>query len=364
MVRMRVAHREMVGGHRARWGVGARSFAAVALLLAWLAACGPAAPTPPVAPSPEEEPNAPVVAPPVRVPGQTAGRLLFIRGGNLWVWQNNAERQLTETCGCKQPRWSPAGDALLYIKVGDSFGELFWADANGQNARQLSNNRALNIQPETKEYIASSLMLSGLSWARTPNGTDRIVYSTDRNGGFTLFMASGVNGKPVAVNGASALGPGSEGAALSPDGNTIAFVHELTDAQVGSRATQIFLVDLVTGNYRAITSEANGAYDPAWSPDGQWLTYAARQARGPETNLYLIRPDGTGRQRLTEGGRDRGPSWSPDGDQLAFSRQIDNGFALFFVELSAQGGTISAGKPIRLGSFNDVDPASGTSWVR
>lgn len=365
MVRAMVANNRMTIGRAAHWRVGVRWLAVAALLLTWLAACGPADPTPTIVPSPEAEvPDAPTVAPPARVPGQAAGRILFVRGGNLWVWQNNQERQLTEACGCKQPRWSPTGDALLYIKVGDSYSELFWADANGQNARQLTSNRALNLQPETKEYIAASLMISGLSWARTANNTNRIAYSTDRDGGFGLSVATGVDGKPVAVNGTAALGGGSEGAALSPDGNTLAFVHELTDERTGNRATQVFLVNIGSGAYRALTSEANGAYDPAWSPDGQWLTYAARQAKGTETNLYLIRPDGTGKQRLTEGGRDRGAGWSRDGDQIAFARQFDNGFALFMIELSAQGGTISAGKPIRLGNFNDVDPASGVSWAR
>lgn len=343
---------------------GPRRLILLGLFATLLAACGPGAPTPTVAPPDDDTPEVAATPPPVRVPGQAAGRLLFVRGGNLWLWQNGQATQFTEGCGCKQPRWSPAGDALLYIKVGESYDELFWADRDGRNGRQLTTNRAQGLQPETKEYIANSLMLSGLTWARTANNTDRIVYSNDREGGFNLYVTNGLASKPVAVKGTNALGGGIEGAALSPDGNTVAFVHELTDEKTGGRATQIFLADLNTGSYRAVTGEAGGAYDPAWSPDGQWLTYAARQARGTETNLWLIRPDGTGRQRLTEGGKDRGASWSPDGDQLAFIRQFDNGFALYFVELNAVNGGISAGKPLRLGDFNDVDPASGVSWAR
>ena len=349
----------MPGRRGLRWLILATS------LLSLLAACGPAAPTPTAAPVVEETTEVPTTPAPVKIPGQAAGRLLFVRGGNLWRWQGGQATQLTEACGCKQPRWSPAGDALLYIKVGDSYGDLIRADANGQNARPLTANRAVNVQPETKEYIANSFLLSGLSWARTANTTDRIVYSSDRDGdAFNLYVTNGLGSKPVIVNGVKDLGGGIEGASLSPDGNSVAFVHDLTDEKTGRRATQIFVLDLAAGKYRVLTSEANGAYDPTWSPDGQWLTYAARQATGKETNLWLIRPDGTGRQRLTEGGKDRGAMWSPDGDQLAFVRQLDNGFALYFADISVANGVPSAGKPVRVGDFNDVDPASGVSWAR
>ncbi len=341
-----------------------RWWLAALLLGVVLVACGPEAPAPTATPVPSDDPGTPVVAPPAKVPGQPAGKLLFVRGGNLWQWQNGQETQLTETCGCKQPRWSPTGDALLYIKVGESFADLYWADANGQNSRQLTHNQAQNLQLETKEYIANSLMISGLTWARTSNNTERVIYSNDQDGGFQLHVMNGLASQAVTVNAVKPLGVGSEGAALSPDGNTVAFVHELIDAQTGNRATQIFLADLNAGTYRALTNEPGGAYDPAWSPDGQWLTYAVRQTKGSETNLWLIHPDGTGRQRLTEGEKDRGAAWSPDGDQLAFVRQSDNGFALFFVDLKLADGKITAGKPIRIGNFNDVDPASGVSWAR
>jgi TolB protein len=288
--------------------------------------------------------------------------LLFVRGGNLWQWANGQEAQLTTTCGCWEPRWSPAGDAILYIKRGESFADLYLADSGGQNARALTNNQSKSYQPETKEYINASLMLTGLSWVRPADGIDRIIYSNDQNEGFQLYMTTGLSGKPVLVNGLKPLGPGSEGAAISPDGITIAF--DLLNEKTGTKATQIFLVNLNTGSYRAVTSEPGGAYDPAWSPDGQWLSYAVRQTAKPETNLWVMHPDGSGKQRLTEGGRDRGGVWSPDGDQFAFVRLVDNGFGLFVMDLRLNDGAFTAGKANRLGAFTDIDPASGISWAR
>lgn len=296
---------------------------------------------------------------------QFGGRLLFTRGGNVWLWQDGQGTQLTTSGGIRQPRWSPGGDAMLYVQVGESYMNLMLADATGQNARALTDNQAKGYQIESQDYVRLSFLLTGPTWARLPDGRDRIVYSTDRDGGtFLPYLLNGVNGKPVQIAATKGLGTHIEGAALAPDGATVAFVAPVTEPTSGTIATQVYTLNPTTGVYKAITTEKKGAYDPAWSPDGQWLIYSARADKADETDLYVIRADGTGRQRLTEGGRDRGTSWSPEGTQIAFLRQQDTGFALYYADLDTSNGMIVAGKPQRIGDFTDADGISGTSWTR
>jgi Tol biopolymer transport system component len=343
----------------------------VALLgLLVLAACNESPASPTVQPTAEEavSPTDPVVPPlaaRTSVPGQAGGRLLFVRGGNIWVWADGQATQLTTDGGYRQPRWSPSGDGMLYIRLGASYADLWQADSAGQNARQLTANKAQGAVPESLEYVQNSFLVSGPSWARTANGGDLMVYSSDKDGGtFHLYLRRVQAGKVTTepVYGAQNLTGHIDGAAISPSGGAVAFTDELTDPKTGTHTTQIFIVDTGTGTYRALTSEANGAYDPAWSPDGNWLVYSARQDKG-DTNLIAIRADGTGRQRLTDSGKDRGATWSPDGAQIAFVRQQGNGFGLFFIDLDTSSGTINPSKPQRLGDFADVDPASGVSWA-
>jgi TolB protein len=59
--------------------------------------------------------------------------------------------------------------------------------------------------------------------------------------------------------------------------------------------------------------------DPAWSPDGERIAFAA--VRGDNKDIYLINPDGSNLTRLTTYWEDdSAPRWSPDGERIAFQR--------------------------------------------
>ena len=355
---------ERIGGGTAMTGQGRAGRRwqglSLALLTMLLVACGQPIATPTATPA-----GVPATVPPAVAAAPSGGRILFTRGGNIWLWQDGQTAQLTDAGSIRQPRWSPSGDAILYLKIGESYMNLMLADANGQNARALTDNQAKGYQIESQEYVQHSFLIAGPTWARLADGSDRIVYSTDREGGaFNLAMMSGVGARAVPVNATSALGVHIEGAALSPDGTTIAFVAPVTDVTSGLTETQLYTVIPATGAYRAITNEKKGAYDPAWSADGQWIIFSARSEKGDETDLYIMHADGSGRQRLTDGAKDRGASWSPDGTQIAFLRQQDTGFALYTIDLDTSSGAIVAAKPQRLGDFVDADGISGTSWAR
>jgi Tol biopolymer transport system component len=103
--------------------------------------------------------------------------------------------------------------------------------------------------------------------------------------------------------------------AWSPGGTRIAY----TSDEVGNGSIYIVRADGSDPQAILVGQSGSGAFDPAWSPDGKWIAIA-RGVGNHETDLYLIRPDGTGLHKLLERpGTETGPSWSPDGTTIVFS---------------------------------------------
>ena len=99
---------------------------------------------------------------------------------------------------------------------------------------------------------------------------------------------------------------------VSPDGRTLAF------QAVG----RIWLMDLPSGTPRRLTPESftPQEYQPAWSPDGRSIAFAAwdDKERGA---LYRVAPSGGPPSRVTaNAGEYLEPSWTPDGRTLIVAR--------------------------------------------
>lgn len=76
----------------------------------------------------------------------------------------------------------------------------------------------------------------------------------------------------------------------------------------------IYIYNMVSGSLSQITT----GFDPALSPDGQWVAFTRLGANG---GVYVIDVNGANERRLFPSDRaPRSPSWSPDGSKVVFSR--------------------------------------------
>lgn len=85
---------------------------------------------------------------------------------------------------------------------------------------------------------------------------------------------------------------------FSPDGRRLAFVSDL------SGTPQIWIVPVEGGWPTLVTADNDPVGSVTWSPRGDWLAYSLAPGGGMNTQVYLIRPDGSGQKRLTSGGRE------------------------------------------------------------
>src|SRR5438105_2304379 len=102
---------------------------------------------------------------------------------------------------------------------------------------------------------------------------------------------------------------------FSPDGTRIAFISNLNGVP------QVWTVAAQGGWPELVTALDDQVHEVSWSPDGEWLAFSLAPGGGMNTQIYLVRPDGTGLRRFTDGGKESnwlGP-WTHDGRALMLS---------------------------------------------
>lgn len=185
-----------------------------------------------------------------------------------------------------------------------------------------------------------------------------VAFSSNRYGSYDVFVMA-VDGSRVKRLTAS---PHDEGElSWFPDGKKIAFTEERK--RTFGRSYTLWSVDLFTGERKRLLADFNGSaalpdFSPdarlltftgkktvGWdvyvaagesaeavnltkngqtcrsrfSPDGRLIVYVSHEADG-KGEIYIIRPDGQGKERVTERPDtfDYFPAWSPDGRFIVF----------------------------------------------
>jgi sugar lactone lactonase YvrE len=144
-----------------------------------------------------------------------------------------------------------------------------------------------------------------------------------RLAGWTALVAAAAFGQGIVP---VTHGPGTDTeGAWSPDGKRIVFQRE----QDGD--ADLVVLELATGEERALVAGPGDARYPCWSPDGKTVVYSfghitttAHQGIPNGYNLFSVPADGGEPRRLTEGQvRDYTPCFSPDGKSTFFATTRD-----------------------------------------
>ncbi len=104
---------------------------------------------------------------------------------------------------------------------------------------------------------------------------------------------------------------------LSPDGNWVAYTVRETSLEENSSETRLFMASTSDEEILPMTGVGTSATNPAWSPDGKYLSFLASRNDG-ETQVWALDRRGGEAVQLTE--IEQGVSdyvWSPDASKLA-----------------------------------------------
>jgi len=139
---------------------------------------------------------------------------------------------------------------------------------------------------------------------------------------FTLNTAPAQQAEPLSVDTLVSLERVTS-AVLDPSGTKVAYtvsVPRTEDDPPGGSYSELWVVDLEGGDSRRFTSKPNSVSSPAWSPDGQLITFlAARSAHSAARQVYAMPIAGGEAQPITDHPVSVASyQWAPDGKHIAF----------------------------------------------
>lgn len=236
------------------------------------------------------------------------------------------------------PDWSPDGSMLVFA-VGDGARDDLWVvRTDGTGARLLA------------DCEGDCVWLDDPAWS--PDGRHVLFTRTATRDGASVGSLERIDVGSGTVTLIQTAAPKHfyAGARWSPDGRSVVLeVLEFASASVDSDIVDVSLaiIDLArpTAAGRALTERGTFPETAAWQRDGGRIVFAARPAPGAAgTDLFEIRPNGSGLRRLTnltnEGGSATHPDVSADGTAIVFTAQRPGEGRTVLGQVNGSGGTV------------------------
>jgi TolB protein len=196
--------------------------------------------------------------------------------------------------------------SIVFVSDRTKHKELYISDFDGTNVTQITNLKSIvlfpSISPDKKAIYFTSFH----------EGMPRIFKVSSTAGGGLQLLKDSVNGD---------ITP-----AVSPDGNKIAF----SSSRPGN--SEIYVMDLQSGELERLTYHFGIDTTPAWSPNGKSIIFTSDRSGMP--NLYITDDKGLETTRLTyELQYCDHADWSPDGDRIVFTGRMQGYFNVFVKDL-------------------------------
>ncbi len=205
-----------------------------------------------------------------------------------------------------------ATSKIAFIATRSGKKEVYVADYDGSNARQMTHDGVISVHPSI-----------------SPDGR-RIAYTGYQSGYpdvYVIDLASGARNRIVNFPGTNS------GAAFSPDGGKLA----LSVSKDGN--PELYTVSAGGGSARRLTKTRGVESGPSWSPSGDEIVYSFDDGHGPQ--LYRISSGGGGGSPISTGhGYCTEPNWSPDGKKIAFNVRGGGEFQVAVVDAGGGGSRI------------------------
>lgn len=291
--------------------------------------------------------------------------------------------------------WSPDGSRIVFTSESDNGSEIYvyWL-ANGKTARLTQLDRSpsgLSWSPDGSQIAFSMLVPEsppvlvsppekpeGAEWADAPRVTTRLKYERDGSGyietGYThYFVVPAEGGSARQVT--SGLFHHSGTPQWSADGQSLVFSgNRNANWEREFENSEIYRVDVESGDVVALTVRNGPDSEPVVSPDGKKIAYLGFEDKVRTyqlTKLQVMNADGSGKRELLAD-LDRsvsGLAWNKSSDGIYFQYDDHGDTKIGFTTLAGKprdiatnlGGT-TIGRPYGGGSFS-VAPSGRIAYT-
>ena len=292
------------------------------------------------------------------------------------IWQMSADgthqRQLVQG---GDVHWSPDGKRIAYVAKGEPSGQQIFVrymDAEGattQISHLTESPSGLEWSPDGKSIAFTmnvpardnSLRINmpappkGAKWTESPKVVTRLNYRSDRVG-YTdeyyrhifVIPADGGTARQITNGEWNHSAP-----SWSADSKTIAFSSlREPEAEAKFRQSNIYAVNLATGDIKQLSRRAGTSGNPEYSPDGRFIAFMSADSvdhsAWAETKLWLMNSDGSNAHPIS-GTLDRpisGVTWAEDNTGVYFNVEHEGSKDLYFTTTAGQFHPITTGKHV------------------
>jgi len=197
---------------------------------------------------------------------------------------------------------------IAFVRQDGKYKEIWVADYDGQNARQLTHDRSLALSPAWAPWG------SELAFTTFKRGNpDLYLFDQKRGASYPFSTRPGLNTSPC----------------YSPDGKWIA----CTLSRDGN--AEIYLVSRDAQTARRLTRNERIDSSPSFSPTGREIVFTSDRSGSPQ--IYVMDTEGSNQRLLTlEGKYNDSPQWSPKGDKIVYASRHDAVFDVIVMDSNGQ----------------------------
>jgi dipeptidyl aminopeptidase/acylaminoacyl peptidase len=293
------------------------------------------------------------------------------RETDLWIMNANGSHNRFLIRG-GSPQWSPDGTRIAYTAQGEPKGSQIFVKYKGtegstQITRLEKSPSNITWSPDG-QHLAFTMIVpaknpwpvkipgkpEGAKWTEEPRFINNLVYRRDRQGfleeGYVHIFIVPANGGTARQVTSGDWDHGTSGISWTRDGKEIVFSSlRIPEAEYAYRESEIYAVNVNTGEVRQLTTRKGPDNAPVVSPDGKMVAYTGYDWTDDtyrDSQLYVMNIDGTGHRSLTAA-LDRSPgglTWAHDNSGIYFNVQDQGSSNVHFAPVKGNVRAVTQGK--------------------